>query len=86
MQKITRGQDIAYILLVEHIPFRPYHPRPHLQTAVYQRNIRGHDDIVFNDMLHDPVIRRVKAAFDNLQLRAPLLRKPHPRIGYEYYL
>ena len=57
-----------------------------LQTPAGQEDIGGDHDIMGLDVLDDPVIGLVKPTSNNLQPDPPLLRDPHPRVGYQGHI
>lgn len=83
VEKVARRQEIADVFVGEKFSVVPDDPRAGLDRPVRERHIRRDDDIAGDDVLHDPVIRRVKAALDDDKRRLPFLGQPHPRIGYE---
>ena len=63
--QVSVGKSIADGFRGENTAFWVQHSSAFFNTSRSKRNISRYSDIVFMNMLHNPVIRRVKLSTDN---------------------
>jgi hypothetical protein len=69
----------------ENTTFRVQYLSAFLKASGRKQNVSRHRDVVFFDMVHNPIIRSVGVSVDNDQLKQPVRRNPHPGVGYDIY-
>jgi len=73
-------------ILGEDAPLGIERPSAFFQTAGGERDVRGDDDIVFLDVIDNPVISSVEPIIHDNKLDPVLPRNIHPRVAHQGHL